>query len=68
MDAYSACLQETSTAHAPWYAVPADDKENARLIASHILVEALKRLKPAYPTLDRKRRRELVELRKRLAK
>ncbi len=29
--AYEACLGATSTTHAPWYVVPADDKENARL-------------------------------------
>ncbi len=67
MDAYAACLEETSTAHAPWYAVPADDKRNARLIASHILLEAMQRLKPAFPGSNPKRRRELAALRKRLA-
>jgi hypothetical protein len=35
--------QATSTHHAPWYAVPADDKENARLIVSQIVLDALKR-------------------------
>ena len=29
--AYEACLGATSTEHAPWHVVPADDKENARL-------------------------------------
>jgi PPK2 family polyphosphate:nucleotide phosphotransferase len=38
--AYEACLEATSTHHAPWYAVPADDKENARLIISQIVVDA----------------------------
>ena len=32
MKAYEACLNATSTRHAPWYVVPADDKENPRLI------------------------------------
>jgi PPK2 family polyphosphate:nucleotide phosphotransferase len=32
--AYEACLNATSTRHAPWYVVPADDKMNARLIVS----------------------------------
>jgi len=40
MRAYGQCLAETSTRHAPWYAVPADDKENARLIVSQILIDA----------------------------
>jgi len=41
MDAYGQCLSATSTAHAPWYVVPADDKENARLIVSQVLVDAI---------------------------
>ena len=40
--AYEACLQATSTHHTPWYVVPADDKENARLIVSRIVLDALK--------------------------
>ena len=39
MKAYEACLTATSTHHAPWYVVPADDKENARLIVSQIVLE-----------------------------
>ena len=47
--AYEACLDATSTHHAPWYVVPADDKENARLIVSQIVLDALEGLKMAYP-------------------
>ncbi len=39
--AYGECLQATSTRHAPWYVVPADDKKNARLIIARILLDAL---------------------------
>ena len=49
MQAYAACLGATSTDHAPWYAVPADDKENARLIVSQVLVETLDALQMHYP-------------------
>ena len=49
MKAYEECLSATNTHHAPWYAVPADDKENARLIVSAIVLDALKELKMAYP-------------------
>jgi len=48
--------------------VPADDKPNARLIVSRIVVDALKRLDMAYPQPDAARRRELAALRKLLAK
>jgi hypothetical protein len=49
MKAYEDCLHATSTHHAPWYVVPADDKENARLIVSQIVLDALGDLKMAYP-------------------
>jgi PPK2 family polyphosphate:nucleotide phosphotransferase len=64
--AFEACLQATSTHHAPWYAVPADDKENARLIVSQIVVDALSELKMAYPRTTPKHRRELESIRKQL--
>src|ERR1700723_3365173 len=38
MRAFEDCLSATSTHHAPWYAVPADDKENGRLIISRIVL------------------------------
>ena len=66
MHAYEACLGATSTHHAPWYVVPADDKENARLIVSQIVLDALHDLKMAYPKTTAKRRRELKAIRKQL--
>ena len=66
MEAYEDCLHATSTHHAPWYVVPADDKENARLIVSQIVLDALNDLKMAYPKTTAKRRRELKSIRKRL--
>ena len=39
--AYEACLSTTSTKEAPWYIIPADDKENARVIVSQIILESL---------------------------
>ena len=66
-DAYEDCLAATSTEHAPWFVVPADDKLNARLIISRIVVETLKDLKLSYPKPDAKRLKELQSFRKRLA-
>jgi PPK2 family polyphosphate:nucleotide phosphotransferase len=66
--AYAACLAATSSDDAPWYVVPADDKQNAHLIISEIVVEALKALRLSYPKSDGARRRELQAIRKRLAK
>ena len=68
MKAYEACLHATSTHHAPWYVVPADDKENARLIVSQIVMDALNELKMAYPKTTSKRRQELKSIRKLLLK
>ena len=64
--AFEECLQATSTRHAPWYCVPADDKEDARLIVSQIVLEALGGLKMAYPKTTAKRRAELLAIRKEL--
>jgi len=66
MRAYEACLSATSTKDAPWYVVPADDKENARLIISEIILDTLKQLRMSYPDVDKVRRRELESIRKRL--
>jgi PPK2 family polyphosphate:nucleotide phosphotransferase len=66
--AYEACLHATSTRHAPWYVVPADDKENARLIVSRIVLDGLEDLKMAFPKTTAKRRAELQSIRKQLQK
>ena len=68
MKAYERCLSATSTAQAPWYVVPADDKENARLIVSRIILDTLDRLKMAYPLPSAERKRELRLIRRRLAR
>jgi PPK2 family polyphosphate:nucleotide phosphotransferase len=68
MQAYEACLQATSTHHAPWYVVPADDKENARLLVSQIVLDALGELKMGYPKTTPKRHRELESIRSLLTK
>ena len=67
MTAFEECLTATSTHHAPWYVVPADDKENARLIVSRIVLDALEDLKMAWPRTTPKRRAELQSIRKHLA-
>ena len=68
MQAYEACLSATSTKNAPWYVVPADDKENARLIISRIILDTFKALKMHYPKTDAKRRQELLSIRKQLSR
>jgi len=66
--AYEACLGATSTATAPWYVVPADDKDTTQLIVSHIILNTLRDLKLAYPKLGPERRQELEAARQLLEK
>jgi PPK2 family polyphosphate:nucleotide phosphotransferase len=67
MHAYEECLRATSTKHAPWHVVPADDKYNARLIISRVVIKALQDLDMRYPKTTRARRIELRAIGKRLA-
>jgi PPK2 family polyphosphate:nucleotide phosphotransferase len=64
--AFEQCLEATSTRHSPWYAVPADDKHNARLIISRIVLEALEGIDMHYPKTTAERHEELVSIRKAL--
>ncbi|MGH8144614.1 MAG: ADP-polyphosphate phosphotransferase [Steroidobacteraceae bacterium] len=64
---YEHCLRATSTADSPWYAVPADDKRNARLMVSSIIHQTLRELHMQSPQVDAARRRELRKLRGLLA-
>jgi PPK2 family polyphosphate:nucleotide phosphotransferase len=66
--AYEECISATSTHHAPWYIVPADDKDDARLIVSQIVLDALKGLNVSYPVSSAKHKAELKSIRKMLAK
>lgn len=58
----------TSTRDNPWYIVPADDKDDARLIVSQIVLDAFNSLAMAYPEATRARRRELARARRTSAK
>ena len=68
MEAYGACLGATSTHTAPWYTVPADDKENARLIVMRVILETFRALKQEYPQVSPQQAKDLRAVRKRLAK
>ena len=68
MLAYEECLSATSTGDSPWYVVPADDKENARLIISEIVLDTFRSLKLAYPKASAEHKKELQSIRKQLVK
>jgi PPK2 family polyphosphate:nucleotide phosphotransferase len=68
MQAYGHALSATSTDDSPWFIVPADDKDNARLIVSQIVLEALEGMEMSYPVVSAVRKRELQAIRKKLEK
>ncbi len=68
MVAYGQSLAATSKRHAPWYIIPADDKENARLIVARILLETMEDLNLKLPPTTPERKRELQRLRRGLSK
>lgn len=66
-EAYEDCIQATSTSYAPWFIVPADDKGNARLILSQIILRTLRSLPIRYPRTSPEHREELLAIRRELA-
>jgi PPK2 family polyphosphate:nucleotide phosphotransferase len=64
--AYEAMLRATSRPYAPWYAIPADDKDYMRVAVARILVATLEKIDPTYPKVNAAQREELQEGRKRL--
>jgi PPK2 family polyphosphate:nucleotide phosphotransferase len=68
MKAYEDCIGATSTKESPWYIVPADDKGNARLIVSQIILDTMKKLKLSFPRSDENHEKELQSIRAQLTK
>jgi PPK2 family polyphosphate:nucleotide phosphotransferase len=58
--AYEDALNETSRPWAPWYAVPADDKEFMRRTVAEILVDTLRQLDLQYPVPSSADRRAMA--------
>jgi len=68
MHAYSEALKATSTDDAPWYCIPADDKRNARLMVSDVILKTIEGLKPEFPEVSPEREKELLQARAQLEK
>jgi PPK2 family polyphosphate:nucleotide phosphotransferase len=66
--AYEEMIQNTSTEHAPWYVVPADNKWFTRLVVSAVLVDTLESLDLSYPKVDKTMQAELEAAKKLLVK
>lgn len=62
--AYEDLLKNTSTETAPWYVIPGNDKKNARLIISQIVLHHLRGLDMHYPEVTEEFRNNLAEVRK----
>jgi PPK2 family polyphosphate:nucleotide phosphotransferase len=62
MKAYEDCLEATSKKHAPWFVIPADDKKNARLIISQVILEAFDDMELQYPEVSDAHREELLRI------
>jgi PPK2 family polyphosphate:nucleotide phosphotransferase len=67
MEAYEETIRNTATDHAPWYVVPADNKWFTRLVVAAAVIDGMASLDLAFPTVDKKKRKELEEARKVLA-
>jgi PPK2 family polyphosphate:nucleotide phosphotransferase len=66
MEAYEEMVQNTATKDAPWYVVPADNKWYTRLIIASAIVEALNELDLKFPDVDKKKKKELDQIRQSL--
>ena len=68
MEAFEQAIRATATDHAPWYAVPADNKWFTRLVVAAAIVEAVEKLDLSYPQIDPAKRKDLAEARAELAR
>lgn len=68
MDAYEDMIRHTATPDSPWYVVPADHKWFTHAVVSSAIIETLKELKLAFPTVDPARRKDLEAARRHLLK
>ncbi len=66
MLAYEEAINETATADAPWYVIPADKKWYARLAISQIVEEALESLNLKYPVLPKAEADQLQHIKQQL--
>jgi PPK2 family polyphosphate:nucleotide phosphotransferase len=66
MAAYEDMFAHTSTAWAPWYVIPADNKWFTRLAVSAVIVSAMREIDPQYPTLSDEHKAGLLEAKRAL--
>ena len=64
MNAYEDMIANTSTPHAPWFVIPADNKWFTRLAVAAAIVDTLDDLDLSYPKVDPQKQKELAAARK----
>jgi PPK2 family polyphosphate:nucleotide phosphotransferase len=64
MKVYEATIRGTATDDCPWYAVPADDKKNMRLIVSAAILQEMQKMNLAYPKLPPEQLEHLASAKK----
>jgi len=66
MKAYEDMIRATSTPHAPWYVIPADNKWFARLMVARAIIETMEKLDLAFPKVEGAALRAMMKVRKAL--
>ena len=68
MNAYEDMFNHTSTEHAPWHIIPADNKWFTRTVVADVIVEKLKSLKLSYPVVNEQFHEDLLKAKQLLEK
>ncbi|MGC3964442.1 MAG: polyphosphate kinase 2 family protein [Rhodocyclaceae bacterium] len=63
MKAYEDTIRSTSTEHAPWYVIPADNKWFTRLAVAAAVIDAMRDMKLEYPRVSKAQLEQLGEAR-----
>jgi PPK2 family polyphosphate:nucleotide phosphotransferase len=63
MEAYEQAIGATSSAHAPWYVIPADHKWFMRMAVAEIIVDTMQNMDLHFPELSEEKRAELAAVR-----
>jgi len=68
MQAFEDCINATSTAWAPWFVIPADDKWKMRALVSMIITEEIQSLDLKFPTVSEEKQTYLEQIKEKLQK
>ncbi len=66
MSAYEEMLNATSSKSAPWFVIPADEKDTARLLVAQILTQTIQKMGLKSPELTPTQHHDLIECKAKL--